>query len=92
MHLVAALNYYEIIPLLKDYGADLNILSADHLTPLMVAAARGLEKSVKKLMRLGAVFWTEDLVGANGSQHREAGKELENSSYESDEDDDRIDS
>ena len=26
----------------------------------MVAAAKGYEKSVKKLMRLGAVFWNEN--------------------------------
>ena len=29
------------------------------MTPLMVAAAKGHEKAVKKLMRLGAVFWND---------------------------------
>lgn len=65
---------------MQDYGADLNILSSNLLTPLMVSAARGLEKSVKKLMRLGAVFWTDDIIGGNGSQNREEGKDLESDS------------
>lgn len=29
------------------------------MTPLVIAAAKGHEKSVKKLIRLGAVFWTD---------------------------------
>ena len=31
-----------------------------NLSPLMIAIAKGHEKSVKKLMREGAVFWNED--------------------------------
>lgn len=61
LHYVTALNYYELIPLLYENGADLNVKSSkNNLTPLMVAAAKGYEKSVKKLMRLGAVFWNEN--------------------------------
>jgi hypothetical protein len=29
------------------------------LSPLVIAAANGYEKSVKKLIRLGAVLWNE---------------------------------
>ena len=60
LHYVTALNYYELIPLLHENGADINIKTTrSSLTPLMVAAAKGHEKSVKKLMRLGAVFWND---------------------------------
>jgi hypothetical protein len=38
----------------------LNIKSGNNLTPLVIAAAKGHEKSVKKLIRLGAVFWNND--------------------------------
>lgn len=43
-----------------EYGADLNLKTKVQndeqktMTPLVIAAARGNEKSVKKLMRLGA--------------------------------------
>lgn len=60
LHYVTALNYYELIPVLHEYGADINIKSAlNQLSPLMIAAAKGHEKGVKKLMRLGAVFWND---------------------------------
>ena len=54
LHYITALNYYELIPILHEYGANVNIKSSNNLTPLMIAAAKGHEKSVKKLMRLGA--------------------------------------
>ena len=38
----------------------MNIKSANNLTPLMVAAAKGHEKAVKKLMRLGAIFQNDN--------------------------------
>lgn len=56
IHYITALNYYEIIPLLHEHGADINIQSSSGITPLVIAAAKGFEKCVKKLMRLGAVF------------------------------------
>ncbi len=57
MHYVAALNYYNIIPLLVKHGSDINARTEkDGLTPLMIAAAKGYEKSVRKLVRLGALF------------------------------------
>lgn len=59
LHYVTALNYYELIPILYEHGADINVKSSSNLTPLMIAAAKGHEKSVKKLMRLGAAFWNE---------------------------------
>jgi len=42
---------------MHDYGANLSLKTANRqnqLTPLMIAAAKGYEKTVKKLMRLGA--------------------------------------
>ena len=60
LHYVTALNYYELIPLLHENGADINMKTKrSSMTPLMVAAAKGHEKAVKKLMRLGAVFWND---------------------------------
>lgn len=56
LHYVSALNYYELIPILVENGADVNLKSKNGLTPLMISAAKGHEKAVKKLMRLGAVF------------------------------------
>ena len=63
IHYFAALNYHEMIQVLSHYGANLSLktstidgqaLPKQELTPLMIAAARGNEKTVKKLMRLGA--------------------------------------
>lgn len=56
LHYITALNYYESIPVLYEHGADINISSSTGITPLVIAAAKGYEKSVKKLMRLGSVF------------------------------------
>lgn len=56
IHYVTALNYYEMITLLHDNGADINLLTKSGLSPIVIAAAKGHEKSVKRLMRLGAVF------------------------------------
>jgi ankyrin repeat protein len=42
---------------MHEYGANLSLkttFKGQELTPLMIAAAKGHEKSVKKLMRLGA--------------------------------------
>lgn len=57
MHYFTALNYYELIPILFENGANLNLKSKTGLTALVIAAAKGYEKAVKKLIRLGAVLW-----------------------------------
>lgn len=55
IHYICALNYHDLIPLMHEYGADINLPMGDKgRTPLVIAAARGNEKTVKKLMRLGA--------------------------------------
>ena len=54
------MNYYEMIPILHENGADINIQSKSGLTSLVIAAAKGFEKAVKRLMRLGAVFWKQN--------------------------------
>jgi ankyrin repeat protein len=57
VHYVTALNYHELIPILNEYGANMSLKTfskIDQLTPLMIAAAKGHEKTVKKLMRVGA--------------------------------------
>lgn len=59
MHYITALDYYELIPVLHEYGANLNLKSSNNMTPLVIASAKGFEKSVKKLIRLGAEFWQE---------------------------------
>lgn len=56
IHYITALDYYELLNLLHENGADLNLKSKENLTPLVIAAAKGCEKSVKKLIRLGATF------------------------------------
>jgi ankyrin repeat protein len=56
IHYITAMNYHEMITLLHEYGADINILTKSGLSPIVIAAAKGYEKSVKRLMRLGAVF------------------------------------
>ena len=45
--------------MLHEHGADLNLKSSNDFTPLVIAAAKGYEKSVKKLIRLGATLWKE---------------------------------
>lgn len=62
LHYVAALDYHEIVNLLHEYGADLSLKTGynsggENMTPLMIAAAKGYQKTVKKLMRLGASLW-----------------------------------
>ena len=57
MHYIVALNYHELITILHESGANLSLkttVKGQEMTPLMIAAATGHEKSVKKLMRLGA--------------------------------------
>eukprot|EP00347_Sterkiella_histriomuscorum_P020850 403336227 len=61
IHYITGLNYYKLIPILHEFGADINMRTKKtNLSPLMIAISKGHEKSVKKLMREGAVFWNED--------------------------------
>lgn len=61
LHYVTALNYYDLISLLVEFGADINVKCVNNnVTPLMIACAKGHEKSVKKLVRLGAEFWNQE--------------------------------
>lgn len=54
VHYIAALNYYELIELLKDYGAALNIKTDnENLTPLVISAAQGNKKTLSRLLSFG---------------------------------------
>lgn len=54
LHTYAARNKDDMIGLLAHYFSDLNNVNADGLTPLMMAARSGQNKSVQKLIDLGA--------------------------------------
>ena len=55
IHYLSALDYSEAIEFLHSYGANVNLKAKDsNLTPLVIAAARGHDKSVRTLMNLGA--------------------------------------
>jgi ankyrin repeat protein len=58
IHYVTALDYSELIVLLYEHGA--NLKAGSKITPLVIAAGKGYEKCVKKLIRLGAAFWRDD--------------------------------
>ena len=73
LHYITALDYSELISILYEHGADLNVQSKDQLTPLVIAAAKGHEKSVKKLIRLGAVFWNQSADDSFLSQQNKEG-------------------
>lgn len=59
IHYVTALDYHELITLLHEHGCDINVKTKNNITPLVIAAANNFEKSVKRLIRLGATFWKE---------------------------------
>lgn len=63
IHYVTALDYHELIVLLQEHGSDINAKTGNNITPLVIAAANNFEKSVKKLIRLGAVFWSDQEEG-----------------------------
>jgi hypothetical protein len=54
----------------------------------MVAAAKGHEKAVKKLMRLGAVFWNDGYEEAKNSRSADTIRENEESEEDDSSDDD----
>ena len=55
IHYIAALNYYELIEVLKSYGAELDIKTTnENLTPLVISAAKGNKKTLSKLLSFGA--------------------------------------
>jgi hypothetical protein len=54
IHYIAALNYYEMIELLRSYGAALDIKTDnEHLTPLVISAAKGNKKTLSRLLSFG---------------------------------------
>ena len=54
IHYIAALNYYEMIELLKDYGAALDIKTDnEYLTPSVISAAKGNKKTLSPLLSFG---------------------------------------
>lgn len=57
LHYLIALNYFELIKPLCEMGVDINLKTLSGLSPLVIAAAKGYEKAVKKLIRLGAILW-----------------------------------
>jgi len=55
IHYLAILDYYEVIEVLICMGADVNLkVNETNLTPLIIAAARGNEKTVEILVQQGA--------------------------------------
>jgi ankyrin repeat protein len=57
IHYFAKINYYEVIQLLKEHGADMNILTRDEKhSPLVIAAILGHEMTVQALVRNSANF------------------------------------
>ena len=82
MHYVTALNYYELIQVLVENGANINIQSStNNITPLVIAAAKGHEKCVKWLIRLGAHFWhdSEEVESSITPNQNESDEESEDS-------------
>lgn len=60
IHYFVALDFQDMIYLLESYGADINIRdSVNGLTPLVVAAAKGLDKMARVLVSLGAEILTK---------------------------------
>ena len=55
VHYLTALDYSELIEFVHSYGANINLKARDsNFSPLVIAAAKGLDKSVRTLMHLGA--------------------------------------
>jgi ankyrin repeat protein len=54
LHYISGLGYHEVLSLFKHYDLDMNSHTNTGLTPLVISAARGHEKVVKKLISLGA--------------------------------------
>ena len=55
IHYLTALDYSELIEFVHSYGANINLKPKDsNFSPLVIAAAKGLYKSVRTLMHLGA--------------------------------------
>ena len=55
IHYFTALDYPELIEFMHSQGADINLKAKDsNFSPLVIAAAKGLDKSVRILMKLGA--------------------------------------
>ena len=47
IHYFAKINYFEVIQMLKEHGADMNILTRDEMhSPLVIAAIHGYEMTV----------------------------------------------
>mmetsp|Transcript_28663 Transcript_28663/g.27663 ORF Transcript_28663/g.27663 Transcript_28663/m.27663 type:complete len:202 (-) Transcript_28663:274-879(-) len=54
IHYITTMDYCDLIEPLAKSGADINVKTLCGLTPLIIAAAKGLEKCVKRLIRSGA--------------------------------------
>ena len=60
IHYFVCLNLDDMVYLLESYGADINIKDkVNGLTPLVVAAAKGLDKTARVLVSLGANILTK---------------------------------
>ena len=60
IHYFVCLDFEDIVYLLESYGADINIRDkVNGLTPLVVAAAKGLDKTARVLVSLGANILTK---------------------------------
>jgi len=73
---VAALDFYNLIQSFSAVGADLNVRTVEtHLTPLIISAALGHEKTLKRLLTYGAVFWEMEGDSAENSDSGEHSEE-----------------
>ena len=79
IHYFAALDYADAIEFIYSHGANVNLKAKDsNLTPLVIAAARGHDKTVRTLMNLGAEILqklispeSESKKGNSSSRRRE---------------------
>lgn len=80
LHYFSALDYYEVVSLFKQIGADLNVKSWNGLTPLFISASRGNEKTVSKLVYYGVEIITQSRPKHSHTEDKNTSAELSRSS------------
>ncbi len=67
LHYVTALDYYELIEVFAHYGAALDVMTKDNLTPLIISAAIGNKKTLSQLLSFGISGAEEQKTGSRRS-------------------------
>jgi hypothetical protein len=66
VHYFAVLDYHELIEMIATYGANINLKAkGTNLTPLIIAASRGFDKSIRCLINLGAQIMPDKRGNSN---------------------------